>query len=335
MKKIILLLLAVTVFISSASLAEGLPAPSEPRPFGTADFRSAVDGAEGPVVLGSGMEYLSAVMEKGGSFFRVITLLDDRARELLIAAEKNAEEYGAFKEYAWSLPVGYIEEITAKPKTQAELDALAGKTVGEILKEGYSLYGHGGREDSPVEVSLSYGMFTYEFEADTTFGEYLERAAAEDLESLKVKGGKLYGCSTLAADPDYLPNGTYDPMVVPNYTREELAALRTVPPAEEYTAKAWPVTAETYADLLNHHEEQFGQVYMIKGAVRQILSADPLTAVVCTGEDGQTMPVVVECPGISGFSPEAGDSCRIYADVSSSLYILPVLTARYVYTEQP
>lgn len=332
MKKIILLLLAVTVFISSASLAEGLP-----RPFGSTDFRSAVDGAEGPVVLGSGMEYLSAVMEKGGKFFRVVTLLDDRARELLIAAEQNTEEYETFKTYAWSLPVGYIEEITAKPKAQAELDALAGKTVGGILKEGYSLYCHGGREDSPVMVSLSCGMFTYEFEADVTFGEYLERAAAEDLESLTVKGGKLYGCSTLAADPDYTADGTYDPMVVPNYTREELeaAASRPVPPAEEYTAKAWPVTAETYGDLLNHHEERFGQVYMIKGTVRQVLSADPLTMVVCAGEDGQTMPVVIECPGLSGFSPEAGTSCRIYADVSSSLYILPVLTARYVYTEQP
>ena len=44
---------------------------------------------------------------------------------------------------------------------------------------------------------------------------------------------------------------------------------------------------------------------------------------------------MIEYPGQSGFSAEAGSSCRIYADVTSSCYILPVLTARYAFSGPP
>ena len=41
---------------------------------------------------------------------------------------------------------------------------------------------------------------------------------------------------------------------------------------------------------------------------------------------------MVEYPAHSSFSPEEGICYRIYADVTSSCYILPVLTARYSFT---
>ena len=339
MKKIMLILLAITVCLSSVSMAE----KSDTDLYQFTSFSEAVDRAGESVSVGGDIDYLSAVMEKDGTFFRIVTLLDDHARELYMAAVYGENAGGdaieAFNAYAWALPVSYTEEITAKPKEQAELDALAGKTVGEIVKEGYVFYGAGGGIDLPTFVDLSYGLFNYTFEADASFEEYQEHEGRDDLGSLMVKGGKLSGFSSLATNPDYLADGTYEPQVVPNITAEEAAAAQTVPPAEEYTAKAWPFTAENYADLLKNVEAGYGQVYMAKGVVHQVLSQSPLTVIVNTSDDGLSRPVIIECPKQSGFSLKAGMHCRIYADVSSACFILPALTARYIYfdstTEQP
>ena len=333
MKKIMLILIAITVCLASVSLAE----KTDTYLNQVTNFSKAVDCAGEFVSVGGDIDYLSVVTEADGTFLRMVTLLDDHARELYMAAiygENAGEEaVGAFNAYAWTLPVSYTEKITAKPKEQAELDALAGKTVGEILEEGYVLYGAGGGIDLPTVVDLSYGLFSYTFEADASFEEYLKYEGGDDLASLKVKGGRLSGFSSLATNLDYLADGTYEPQVVPNITAEEAAAAQAVPPAEEYTAKAWPFTEETYADLLKNADARFGQVYMIRGVVHQVLSQDPLTVIINTSDDGVSQPAVVEWPGQPGFSLEAGVRCRIYADVSSACFILPVLTARYIYFE--
>ena len=113
-------------------------------------------------------EVYGELMEKDGKYIRVVTLPDDRTRQLymdLMTADDPGEAYEAYHSYAWSLPVSYVEKITAQPKEQAELDALAGKTVGELEKEGYEIYGSGGGTGLPTTVDLTYGFFDYEFEA--------------------------------------------------------------------------------------------------------------------------------------------------------------------------
>lgn len=339
MKKIILILIAITMCLSSVSLAE----KPDGKPYRFTSFSEAVDSAGKFVSVGGDIDYLATVMEKDETFLRMVTLLDDRARELYMAAiygeDTDGEAIEAFNAYAWSLPVSYTEEITAKPKEQTELDALTGKTVGEIVKGGYVFYGSGGAINRPTLVDLSYGLFNYTFEADATFEEYQEYEGRDDLGSLKVKSGKFSGFSSIATNLDYLADGTYEPQVVPHITAEEAAAVQPVPPAEEYTAKAWPLTAETYADLLKNAETRYSQVYAVKGVVHQVLFHSPVTVIINTGDNGKTQPVIIECPEQNGISLEAGTRCRIYADVSSACYILPVLTARYIYfdntTEQP
>ena len=314
----------------------GAPARQENRP-GYMIFRDAANAAGESGALGGDIDYLAAVMEKDGKNVRMITLLDDHAKELYMAvmsAEDAGGAYQAFEAYAWSLPVSYTEEITAKPIDQAELDAQAGKTVGELIENGYFLYGSGGGIGLPTTVDLSYGLFNYEFEADASFEEYQDCQNRDDLESLKLKGGKRSGFSSLATNPDYLADGTYEPQVVPHITAEEAAAPSSVPPVEEYSRNAWPLTAEGYSALQKDIEGSFGQVYLVKGVVRQVLSRNPMRVIINTGEDGESQPVVVEYPEQPGFSWEAGCSCRIYADVSSACYILPVLTARYTFFVQ-
>ena len=339
MKKIWILLLAVTVFLAQAALAEAPSPASEPGPLPRfTNFRGAVNGAGESAAVGGDMEYLAVAMGRNGRFFRAVALLDDRARELYMAAmtaEDDGEAFEAFDAYAWSLPVTYTEEITAKPKEQAELDALAGKTVGEVLEEGYLFYGSGGGINLPTIVDLSYGFFSYTFEVDATFEEYQEAQEREELESLRVRSGKLEGFSSIATSMDYLADGTLEPQVVPHITAEEAAAAASVPPAEEYTRNAWPLTAEGYEDLQHNPDTRYGQVYMVEGVVHEVLSQDPLRVVVNTGEDGETRPVVLEYPVKPPFTLEAGSRFRVYADASSVCYILPVLAVRYTYFTQP
>ena len=301
-------------------------------------FRDAVDAAGEYAAVGGDIDYLAVVAEKDGRYFRTVTILDSRARELYMAAmaaEDPGAAYEAFDAYAWSLPVCYTEEITAQPKGREELDAQAGKTVGELLEEGYSFYGIGGGENLPTVVDLSFGLFIYEFEVDASFEYYLEHEGWDGLESKKVKGGELSASLSLATNLDYLADGTYQPQVVPNITAEEMSAADSVPPIEEYSQKAWPLTAEGYFDLQNNMDARYGQVYMIEGVVHQVLFESPMQVIIYTGEDGKSQPVVVECPEQRSFSWEVGKSYRIYADLTSACYILPVLTARYTFSGLP
>lgn len=306
---------------------------NEPVPM---SFRDAVEAAGEYAAVGGDIDYLAVAASKDGCDYRTVTILDDRAKELYMAAmsaEDSDAAFEAFDAYAWSLPVCYTETITVKPKEQAELDAQAGRTVGELLAEGYSFYGSGGGENLPTVVDLSSGPYSYEFEVDASFEEYLEHESRNDLVSLKVKGGVLSSSLCLAPNLDYLADGTYRPPVVPNFTAEELAAADSVPPLEEYSRKAWPLDAEGYSDLQNNLDSRYGQVYVVEGIVHQVLSQSPMRVILYTGEDGKSQPVIMECPEQRSFKWEEGKSYRIYADVTSALYILPVLTARYMFSD--
>ena len=326
MRRLIAVMAAIAVLFSAAALAEDRPQ--------AVSFREAADAAGEYAAVGGDIDYLAVAEEKDGRFYRTVTILDDRAKELYMAvmtAEDAGAAYEAFNEYAWSLPVCFTEEITAKPKDQAELDAQAGKTIGELLEEGYSYYGIGGGVDLPTVVDLSSGMFIYQFEVDASFEQYRGDEGWDGVESMKVKSGTRSASLQLATEPDWLADGTCLPQVVPNITAEEAAAADAVPPVDEYSMKAWPLIAESYSDLQHNLDDRYGQVYLVEGVVSQVLSRSPMRVIIFTGEDGHSQPVVVECPEKRGFTWEEGRSYRIYADVTSSCYVLPVLTARYMF----
>ena len=87
----------------------------------------------------------------------------------------------------------------------------------------------------------------------------------------------------------------------------------------------------SYADMLENTEERIGQVYVLKGTVQEVLSGNPLRVVFLAGEEGMTLPVVVERPWNRKFALEEGKEYRIYADLTSVADGRPVMTARYVY----
>ena len=106
-----------------------------------------------------------------------------------------------------------------------------------------------------------------------------------------------------------------------------------LPPADEYTKKAWPLTAEGYSELLNNLPVRIAnnQVYVVKGYVQYSVSDKPQRVVINTSEDGKSQPVLVE--NFTKIRWEVGKYYRIYADAASSYSSMPWLNARYTYTK--
>ena len=190
MKKIALLILSVMILCTSC-IAQ---AAEKDLPVFTS-IRDVLDSTESYAIIQSHEDYIVLILEMDNRYIRMFVMLDDHANELYQAAE--AERYSpaaikAFEEYAWSLPLSYIGELTETPKSQAELDRLKGKTVQELMDKGF------GKEmllpkdelKAPVSINLEYGFYKYEFE--------VTNAASGYPHLMKVKSGKFSGFSRSA-----------------------------------------------------------------------------------------------------------------------------------------
>ena len=104
-----------------------------------------------------------------------------------------------------------------------------------------------------------------------------------------------------------------------------------LPPASEYTKKAWPLTADGYSELLSNAQVRIAnsQVYVVKGVVQYSVSEKPERVVINTSEDGKSQPVLVE--NYTKTPLKVGTYYRIYADAFSTYSSMPWLNARYVY----
>jgi len=104
-----------------------------------------------------------------------------------------------------------------------------------------------------------------------------------------------------------------------------------LPPADEYTVKAWPLTPEGYSELISNIavRAERSQVYVVTGVVQYSISDKPQRVVINTSEDGKSQPVVVQ--NYTKIHWEVGTYYRIYADAYSSYNSMPWLNARYTY----
>ncbi|MDO4483230.1 MAG: zinc ribbon domain-containing protein [Clostridia bacterium] len=105
-----------------------------------------------------------------------------------------------------------------------------------------------------------------------------------------------------------------------------------LPPASEYTPKAWKLNAEGYAELLSNLQVRIErtQIYVVMGVVQYEVSSKPQMVVINTSEDGLGQPVLVE--NYTNKTWEVGKYYRIYADAYSSYNNMPWLAGRYSYT---
>ncbi len=106
-----------------------------------------------------------------------------------------------------------------------------------------------------------------------------------------------------------------------------------LPPASEYTKKAWPLTAEGYSELLSNISVRTakGQVYVVTGVVQYSVSDKPQMVVINTSEDGKSQPVLLQ--NYTKITWKVGNYYRIYADAFSTYNSMPWLNARYTYTK--
>ena len=106
-----------------------------------------------------------------------------------------------------------------------------------------------------------------------------------------------------------------------------------VPPADKYTVKAWPLSAEGYSELLSNtaYRASYGQVYVVTGVVQYSISEKPQMVVINTSEDGKSQPVLVQ--NYSRTSWVVRQYYRLYADAYSTYNSMPWLNARYTYTK--
>ena len=195
------------------------------------------------------------------------------------------------------------------------------------------------REKQEVPLDLSVGTYgttdqkNMKVTATTLPGAYVEVLTPHaDLNSTDLDStGKFsfnavfdhIGYNTISIKASY---GNKKPSIV----NHEVYYL---PPADEYTKKAWPLTAEGYSELLNNLSVRIAnnQVYVVKGYVQYSVSDKPQRVVINTSEDGKSQPVLVE--NFTKIRWEVGKYYRIYADAASSYSSMPWLNARYTYTK--
>ena len=74
------------------------------------------------------------------------------------------------------------------------------------------------------------------------------------------------------------------------------------------------------------------QVYLVKGTVQEVLSEKPLRVKINAGEDGESLPVVLERPAGRVFDWQPGNNYDIYGEVIGEYDGMPLLLAGYCYT---
>lgn len=102
-----------------------------------------------------------------------------------------------------------------------------------------------------------------------------------------------------------------------------------MPPASEYSKKAWALAASDYNELLNNIDHRIGQIYLCKGKVVREISASPQLVLMDTGKNGSEQLVLLENKSMDIWT--LGESYNIYADVSGLYDNMPRMMGRYTY----
>ena len=190
MKKSALVILSV-IILCAACTAQ---AAGKELPVFTS-VRDVIDSTEGFLIIQDCSEYIVLILEMDDGYIRMVTLLDNHAKDLYRTIDTEEDRFAAikaFEEYAWSLPLSCTEELTEAPKSQAELDGLKGKTVRELMDEGFGeeMLLSGSSLEVPVAIDLEYGFYKYEFEVNNAASGYPRL--------MTVKSGKYNGFSRSA-----------------------------------------------------------------------------------------------------------------------------------------
>ena len=224
MKKMLALVLAVMMLgTACGALAEEAQGTPMYKTVGDAlDAARAAAGEEGNFVAGRyAGEYIAVITEENGRYFRHVADYDEKLTELedvRDALDYEADDFwdrwqtadAEIEAYVRTLPIACSEAFTAEPLAQADLDALAGKTVSELAEAGWEYLGSGGGEESGIIYTMRNGLFEYEFTVDADFAAY-EKAAEDGSDgAFAVTGAKCVGITHEAYEKRFHTDGTVE-----------------------------------------------------------------------------------------------------------------------------
>ncbi len=222
MKKILALILAVmmlsTMCCALADETQGTPLY---KTIGDAmDAARETAGEDGYVIAGSMIgAYVAVITEENGKYFRHIADYDEKLAEMERARneldneaedfwEKWEKAFADAEAYMRTMPVAYSEEFTAEPIAQADLDALAGKTIAELTEAGYETEMSG--TEGETFYRMRYGIFSYKFTVDADEEAYFTAMDNGTDGNLVVKSGKFAGISETAWEKRFHTDGTVE-----------------------------------------------------------------------------------------------------------------------------
>ena len=223
MKKLIALaMVVVMLFTVLGVLAE----EGQMAPLYATVGEALEDSAEDRIVAGGVPgEYYAVVTQKDGKYYRSVAICDDKLNELNEALENldyEAEDFfekhdaamQAVDDYLKTLPIAYSEEFTAEPLTDEEMASMQGKSLSQLIEEGFEIRSNGtepGEEDEPLIVYLlRYGVYDYNCVVDADFDQYI---AAQDNGAegdLVVKSMSLAGITECGFEKRFHTDGTVE-----------------------------------------------------------------------------------------------------------------------------
>ena len=197
MKKM-MILAAMMLLFTTVAFADGLAAETDSFHFET--FKDVVASMEEGDGFTLSDEYAVAVIQRNGRCFRVFAPLDEHAKELYAASLEDGhysnDEYMALYEYVKELPVQYTEELTVIPFTQDELDAMAGKTIEEVMSEPWELqmcnYPENAEAGKDIVFPMVKGFCEYEMVINEPFEVYQERRAVDRYDPVTIMSLRNY-----------------------------------------------------------------------------------------------------------------------------------------------
>lgn len=223
MKKLIALAMVVVMLFTVLGVLaeEGQMAPLY------ATVGEALEDSDEDRVVAGGVpgEYYAVVTQKNGKYYRSVAICDEKLNELNEALENldyEAEDFfekheaamQAVDDYLKTLPIAYSEEFTAEPLTDEEMASMQGKSLSQLIEEGFEIGSNGtesGEEDEPLIVySLRYGVYDYNCVVDADFDQYI---AAQDNGAegdLVVKSMSLAGITEGGFEKRFHTDGTVE-----------------------------------------------------------------------------------------------------------------------------
>ena len=234
-----------------------------------------------------------------------------------------------------------VSSVTGEMVYNATIQPIGDNTFTIVVRSQYcrdntlNVVFYRPRQDIPIDLAVgTYGTTdkkTMKVSATTLAGAYVEVITPHT--DLNITDLDSSGKFTFNAVFDKIGDNTIS--IVVSYPGKKSSQVDHVvyylPPADEYTTKAWPLSADGYAELLSNMSVRAAnnQVYVVKGVVQYVVSDKPQMVVINTSDDGKSQPVLVQ--NYTKTKWEVGKYYRIYADAYNTHNGMPWLNARYTY----